>query len=199
MTAADFDHKLSRIIGSGISRRVAENNWGQFTVAQQDAMLALFAEARETAATETATPAKETTMIRNTAHIRKAALRRNRVRDFVNFMLGEVANLYDVEALVSQLADDYTDLEIQDLTGREFNDLAADHEFDEYGFTAAHYDIAAERDSGWLVQVRRPGEDVQVMHLSKGVGNPTAEQVEQTLREFVQFPERTEIVVIELR
>ena len=133
----------------------------------------------------------------NATQMRKAALRRSLTRNFVFEYLGEEASAYDTESLITELIQDYQTSE--DITGEEFWTIARRHEFDENGLTDAALAAALERSqTGWVALIRRPDGDVQQLSLKQGAPDQTAEQVEATLREFIQFPEGTVISVLPL-
>ncbi len=133
----------------------------------------------------------------NANQMRKAALRRSLTRNFVHEYLGEEANTYDVESLVTELITDYQTSE--DITGEEFWAIARRHEFDENGLTDAALAAALERSrTGWVALIRRPDGDVQQLSLKQGAPDQTEADVEKTLREFIQFPEGTVISILPL-
>jgi hypothetical protein len=127
----------------------------------------------------------------------RAALQRSHVRNYVEFMLGEEASQYDTEALINELnASD--DRDYRSMTPENFREIAKRHEYDANGVTTAELAKAVQNTVGWVAIVRRPNGDVDQMTLKPGKPGTTAEDIEATLREFVNFPEGTSIMVLPL-
>lgn len=131
--------------------------------------------------------------------LRRKALRRGNLRTFVQGWLGndDYRSRFDVEGMVTEM--ERRDVDTDEMTTTEFWDIAARHEFDDKGVTDAMLAEALERShSGWVALVRRPDGDIQQLSLKKRSDDETAETVEQTLRDFVQFPEGAVISILPL-
>jgi len=129
---------------------------------------------------------------------RAAALRRSHVRTYVLFMLGDETSSYDVDSLVLELVD-MDDSDYQSMGIEQFWTIANRHEYDERGVTDAALAKAIEiSTNGWFVTVTRPDGEIQTLTLKKVSASDTAETVEARLREFVQFPEGTSMMILPL-
>lgn len=132
--------------------------------------------------------------------LRNDAFRRSMVREWLmDHMTVDECAQYDVEGIIGDLAVDYALGELQDITSKEFAAIIAPHEYDQNGLTDAALAKAIERSrSGWVALIRRPDGDIQQLSLKQGAPDQTAEDVEKTLREFIQFPEGTVISILPL-
>lgn len=130
--------------------------------------------------------------------LRKAALRRSHVKDYVLFMLEEDAASYDIENLITELADE-DDQDYRSMNPALFWNIAALHEFDDRGLTVAALSKAL-RDSqiGWTAMIRQPDGDVQSINIYPDALGNTPEEIEAGLRRIVRFPEGTSMMILPL-
>jgi hypothetical protein len=104
---------------------------------------------------------------------------------------------YDVEGIVVEL--DQLDADTDLITPNEFYGVAARHEYDKNGTTDAALAKALERSqTGWIATIRRPDGEIQMLPLNMTREDDTAETVEARLREFVNFPEGTSMMILPL-
>lgn len=129
--------------------------------------------------------------------LRADALYRSTLRDFVHRVLGEDASCYDTESIVRELVE--LGAEIDGMMPADLWPIAARHEFDENGLTDAALAAAMKRSqTGWVAIIRRPDGDIQQLSLKQGEPDQKEEDVEKTLREFIDFPEGTMISIFPL-
>lgn len=135
----------------------------------------------------------------STTDIRRKAVRRSQLRDFVTGWLGgsDYRDRFDVEGMVDEMQRREADTD--EMTNTEFWDIAARHEFDDKGVTDAMLVAALERSrTGWLAVIRRPDGEIEQLSLNMGGADETEESVEARLRDVVQFPESTIISIFPL-
>lgn len=130
--------------------------------------------------------------------LRATALRRSHARDFVNAFLNEdQLHTHDITGIVMELADS-EDQDFDTMDAQSLYAIIARHEYDENGLTdAALAKALANSQTGWVIMIRRPGEDVQTMNW-ENAKYETPEAIEALLREFSRFPEGTSIMVLPL-
>lgn len=131
--------------------------------------------------------------------LRRAAWMRSLVRELVMTKLTlDQQRTHDVEGIVAELLT-WEDTRDWEFTGNEWAQFIERHEFDEHGMTEMGWVAAQARQrTGWVALIRRPNGELQQLSLKQGAPDQTAESVEQTLRDFVQFPEGTVISILPL-
>lgn len=130
--------------------------------------------------------------------IRIAALRRTIALEFVLSKLTEdQRHAHDVTGIIADLVV-WPNSQDWEFTATEWAEFIAPHEYDETGLTDAALAKALKNSqTGWVVLVRRPDEDVQVMSW-ENAKYTTPEAIEALVREFSRFPEGTSIMVLPL-
>lgn len=130
--------------------------------------------------------------------LRLIALHRTIALEFVLAKLTEdQRHAHDVSSIVADLVV-WSNTQDWEFTAKEWAEFIAPHEYDESGLTDAALAKALKNSqTGWVVMVRRPNEDVQVMNW-ENAKYEIPEAIEALVREFSRFPEGTSIMVLPL-